>query len=124
MIVALCRFKLREDAPLDEYGTSLKRMKEIVSEIPGFISNKVYVAEDGERVTIYEFESEKALDAWHGHPEHIEIQKRSREAFYDSYYVAIMDSTVVRAYDWTRAENSEPDTAPWWYPPLKSESLR
>ncbi len=99
-------------------------MEEIVSGIPGYISRKAYVAEDGERVAIYEFESEDALNTWHSHPEHIETQKRAREAFYESYYIAILDSSVIRAYDWTRAGSSETQSAPWWYSPLKALSDR
>ena len=121
MILALSRVKLREDAPLAEYAETMKRMEEIVSGIPGFIARKVYWAEDGERVGVYEFESEEALNTWHDHPEHVQTQERAREAFYESYYIAILDAKVIRTYDWTRAGSSDTESAPWWYTPLKSE---
>ena len=117
MIIALSRTQLRDDAPLSEYAETSKRMREIVSAIPGYISHKTYSAEDGERVTIYKFESEEALSTWHNHPEHVKTQKRAREALYQSYY--ILQSNVIEEYSWLQEDGSEPDSAPWWFTPLR-----
>ena len=38
--------------------------------MPGYISHKGYFADDGERVTIVEFEHEEGLRAWRTNPEH------------------------------------------------------
>ena len=46
--------------------------------IPGYISHKGFWAEDGERVTIVEFEHEEGQRAWRTHPEHIEAQRQGR----------------------------------------------
>jgi len=46
------------------------------------------------------FESEEALEAWRNHPEHVEIQRRGREEFYDYYWVQVCKS--VREYEWRR----------------------
>ena len=113
MIIALSRTQLRDDAPLSEYAETAQKMKETVSSMPGYVSHKTLFAEDGERVTIYKFESEEDLDSWHKHAEHVETQKRGREAFYQSYY--ILHSKVVEQYKWLREDASEPDPAPWWF---------
>ena len=50
-------------------------MQQIARTIPGYISHKGFWAEDGERVTIVEFEHEEGQRAWRMHPEHLEAQK-------------------------------------------------
>lgn len=85
MIMAVFRARLREEAR-DEYGEWAKRMSSIAKTMPGYISHKLFVADDGERVTIVEFESEEALKAWSVHPEHIEAKKMGRSDFYLEYH--------------------------------------
>ena len=53
--------------------------------MPGYISHKGFWAEDGERVTIVEFENEEAQRAWRMHPEHIKAQREGRNRFYAAY---------------------------------------
>jgi heme-degrading monooxygenase HmoA len=64
-------------------------MRALAKEMPGFISHKVFVAEDGERVAIVEFESEEAQRAWRLHPEHVDAQKKGRKDFYVEYRVQV-----------------------------------
>ena len=66
-------------------------MVELVSSMPGYISHKGYFAEDGERCTIVEFESEEAQRAWRMHPEHRDAQRQGREIYYESYSLQICD---------------------------------
>eukprot|EP00439_Symbiodinium_sp_Y106_P089218 s1_g1754.t1 len=47
--------------------------------MPGFISWKGYFADDGERVSVHEWESAEALEAWRTHPEHLRVQELGRE---------------------------------------------
>jgi heme-degrading monooxygenase HmoA len=89
MVVVLFGTKMREDANLDEYRQRSRRMNELVRQIPGFISIKGFVADDGDEVSIARFESEDALDAWRSQPDHVETQHRAREAFYESYWVQV-----------------------------------
>ncbi len=44
MIVAIASFKARDGANEDELGRTFDRMRELVSQIPGFISYESYVA--------------------------------------------------------------------------------
>ena len=57
--------------------------------MPGYISHKGFFADDGERVTIVEFEHEEGLRAWRTNPEHIEAQKLARQKYYTAYHVQV-----------------------------------
>jgi antibiotic biosynthesis monooxygenase (ABM) superfamily enzyme len=59
MIVTIFRSRLAPGVQ-DEYGPIAREMSELVRSIPGHISHKGFVAKDGERATIAEFESERA----------------------------------------------------------------
>ena len=90
MIVTIFRTKLRPESA-DEYYALLIRMKELAASMPGFISHKTFEAEDGERATIVEFESEEAQAAWRNHPEHAEVQRLGRERFYSEYDLKVCE---------------------------------
>jgi heme-degrading monooxygenase HmoA len=88
MIVAVFRSRLNPGVQ-DEYGPMAKHMSELARAMPGYISHKGFTAEDGERVTIVEFESEEALNAWSVHPEHAKAKRRGIESFFSEYRVQI-----------------------------------
>jgi heme-degrading monooxygenase HmoA len=50
------------------------------------ISHKGYTAEDGERCTIVEFESEETQLAWRVQPEHLAAQRAARDLYYYETY--------------------------------------
>ncbi|HEV2457613.1 MAG TPA: antibiotic biosynthesis monooxygenase [Ktedonobacterales bacterium] len=100
MVIVLFGTELRADADLEEYQARSRRMNELVRQIPGFISVKGYTADDGEEVTIARFESEEALDTWRFQPEHVETQRRAREAYYESYWVQVC--ATIRDYAFHR----------------------
>jgi len=74
-------------------------MSELVRAFPGYISHKGFTAEDGERVTIVEFETEEALREWRIHPEHGKAKKRGIESFFSDYKFQIC--SVIRERAWT-----------------------
>jgi heme-degrading monooxygenase HmoA len=78
MLVTLFRSRIKPKAHAD-YMDLAHRMGEIVKRLPGYISHKGFVAEDGERVTLVEFGSAEAQDVWRFHPEHLEAKKRGGE---------------------------------------------
>jgi len=98
MIVTVFRSRLRAGAH-EEYEPMAKHMSELAKAIPGYISHKGFVAQDGERVTIVEFESEEALREWRIHPEHAKAKKRGIVSFFSDYRFQIC--TVVRDRSWT-----------------------
>ena len=87
MVLTVFRNRLRPDAT--DYPDLAARMSEIARAMPGYLSHKTFVAEDGERVTLVEFESEEAQRAWRTHPEHLEAQKRGRREFYVGYRLQV-----------------------------------
>jgi heme-degrading monooxygenase HmoA len=90
MVIAVFRTRVRSE-PQEEYYALADEMEEIARAMPGFISMKGYVAEDGERVSIHEWESAEHLRAWRQHPEHVKAQERGRERFYEEYTLYVCD---------------------------------
>lgn len=99
MVVIVFRSRLAPGHD-QEYGATAKRMIELASAMPGFISIKTFSAEDGERLSLIEFESEESAAAWRNHPEHEQAQKRGREAFYLAYSIQVCRE--IRAYGFER----------------------
>jgi heme-degrading monooxygenase HmoA len=64
-------------------------MSELARTMPGYVSEKNFVAEDGERVTIVEFENEEGLRAWRTNPEHLAAQKLARQKYYTEYHIQV-----------------------------------
>src|SRR6478672_2877337 len=83
----------------DEYGPVAQRMSELAKKVPGYISHKGFVADDGERVTIVEFESEAALRAWQVDREHGKAKRRGIESFFSEYSFQIC--SVIRGRSWS-----------------------
>jgi heme-degrading monooxygenase HmoA len=88
MIVTVFRSRLMPGVQ-DEYLALVERMNEIARTMPGYISHKGFFAEDGERVTIVEFEHEAGLRAWRTNPEHIAAQKLARAKYYAEYHIQV-----------------------------------
>ena len=88
MIVTVFRSRLRRGMR-EEYVALVNRMAEIAATMPGYISHKGFFADDGERVTIVEFEHEEGMRAWRANPEHRAAQKLAREKYYTEYSVQV-----------------------------------
>jgi heme-degrading monooxygenase HmoA len=104
MIVTVFRSRLNPDAQ-EEYGPMAKQMSELAQGISGYISHNGFVADDGERVTIVEFETEEALRAWQIHPEHGKAKRRGIESFFSDYKFQICN--VIRSRSWTARKNDK-----------------
>ena len=90
MIVVVFRSRLSPDSG-EDYETTAVRMEELAVKMPGYISHKEFAAEDGERVTLVEFESDEAIKAWRMHPEHVEAQRKGRAKFYSEYRLTVCE---------------------------------
>ena len=88
MIVTVFRSRL-DSAAQDEYGPMARQMSELAKTIPGYISHKGFFADDGERVTIVEFEHQDGMRAWRTNPEHRAAQKLACERYYTEYSVQV-----------------------------------
>ena len=85
MVVIVFRSRLVPDVDRAAFDELDKRMYSIVSEMPGFVSERSYSSADGERLTVVEFESVETLEAWRRNPEHRAAQIEGRERFYAEY---------------------------------------
>lgn len=97
MIVTVFRSRLMPGLQ-DEYIALVDRMRDIAVTMPGYISHKGFWAEDGERVTIVEFESEEAQRAWRMQPEHVEAQRQGRAKFYEEYDIKVCELKHANAF--------------------------
>ena len=88
MLITVFRSRLRPGVR-DEYVALVDQMEKLARTMPGYISHKGFFADDGERVTIVEFEHEEGLHAWRTNPEHIEAQKLARQKYYTEYHVQV-----------------------------------
>jgi len=101
MIVTVFRSRLNPDAQ-DEYIRWASWMSTLAADVPGYVSHKGFVAEDGERVTIVEFESEEGMRAWATHPEHADAKKKGRSVFFTEYRVQVCNVVRDTADHWSR----------------------
>jgi heme-degrading monooxygenase HmoA len=104
MIVTVFRSRLLPDVQ-DTYGPLAQRMSELAVTMPGYVAHKGFVAEDGERVTLVEFESEETTRAWRMHPEHREAQKLGRGSLYAEYSLQVC--AVLRERRFKREASAE-----------------
>jgi len=87
-VVTVFRSRVRPEA-MDEYAPLAARMSELARTMPGYLAHKGFVAEDGERVTIVEFDSEESHSAWARHAEHMQAKKKGRASFYAEYKIQV-----------------------------------
>lgn len=67
--------------------------------MPGFRSFKSFTADDGERVTIVEFETMEDQKAWARHLGHVEAQQTGRDRYYAEYTISVTEE--IRRTSWT-----------------------
>ena len=90
MVVGIFRARVRAENA-KEYYELADQMGEVARSMPGFISWKGYFADDGERVSIHEWQTAADLEAWRTHPAHLKVQDLGREKFYDEYTLYVLD---------------------------------
>ncbi len=88
MLLTVFRSRLREEAR-SEYYELASEIAKLAQAMPGFRSRKTFVAEDGERVIVVEFDDEQSQRAWSLHPQHLAAKKKGRESFYSEYSVQV-----------------------------------
>ncbi len=82
------------------------RLRPILERMPGFISYKVYVADDGEEVGIIRFDSREHLDAWAADGVHGAAQRIASD-FYESFWVQTTET--YREYRWKKGVHVDGD---------------
>ena len=97
-VMTIFRSRLRDDAT--GYPEHAARISALAREMPGYVEHKVFVAEDGERVTLVRFADRPSHDAWARQPDHRGAQLAGTTTYYEKYSIAV--GTVDRASTWTR----------------------
>jgi heme-degrading monooxygenase HmoA len=88
VIITLFRSRLRPEHR-EEYERWATRIHDLAVKMPGFISIKTFTADDGERVSIVEFESKETLRAWREQADHRQAQELGRQKFYSEYRIQV-----------------------------------
>jgi heme-degrading monooxygenase HmoA len=93
MVITVFRSRLRAESQA-AYMALAPKMSELAKSMPGYVSHKAFAAEDGERVTIVEFEDEESQRTWSLNGQHVEAKKLGRQSFYSEYSIQVCN--VVR----------------------------
>ena len=91
-VVTVFRSRLRPEAA-DEYADDAATIAELARSMPGYVEHKIFVAEDGERVTVVTFADPESHRAWREHPEHRAAQRRGIDRYYSSYSIQVGQTT-------------------------------
>jgi heme-degrading monooxygenase HmoA len=93
-------FRNRKRSGMDSasYARDSERMVELASQQRGFIAYRRYTSDDGESLSIAEWETGEDARAWGRHPEHVAAQNRGRDDYYESYTVCSCDDPRVRHF--------------------------
>lgn len=98
MYMNVFRSRKRADIDAAAYHADAARMVELARAQPGFIAYKTFTAEDGETVTISEWETIEDARAWQRNAEHAAVQQRGRAEYYESYTVYSCDQPDARRF--------------------------
>jgi heme-degrading monooxygenase HmoA len=91
MVVIAFRNRLAPDIDAREYEQRVAKLFEIVAAMPGFRSMRDYASEDGERLSLIEFDSHESLASWREQAEHRIAQELGRQRYYTEYHLQICD---------------------------------
>jgi heme-degrading monooxygenase HmoA len=89
----------------DEFNALADELMPIAESMPGFRSYKVFLAEDGERCSLIEFETPEQLQAWRRQLDHARAQQVGRERYYESYTLQVAEPS--RESRFTREDGAE-----------------
>jgi heme-degrading monooxygenase HmoA len=99
MYVNVFRSRKRADIDIDAYAADAERMEALARAQKGFISYRSYKAEDGETLSMSEWETKEDARAWQRHAEHAAVQGRGRSEYYESYTVYSCVDPDVRQFN-------------------------
>ena len=87
-VMTIFRSRKRPEAEA-AYVQTAEQMEAAARAMPGFVDFKVFVAEDGERVSLITFDSPAAQQAWRDDPRHRLAQQQGRDDFYLEYSIQV-----------------------------------
>ena len=71
-----------------------RRLTEVVSHArssQGYVGHKSFTADDGEELTLVEFEGLQDCEAWGAHPVHRRAQQEGRAHYYTEYILQVCE---------------------------------
>jgi heme-degrading monooxygenase HmoA len=89
-MVVVFRSRIRPENAV-EFNALADQLMPMAESMPGFVSYKVFVADDGERCSIIEFETAEELLAWRELAEHRQAQALGRERYYERYSLQVAE---------------------------------
>lgn len=97
----LAIFRSRKRAGFDEaaYAADADRMEALARAHKGFVAFRTYKAEDGETLSMSEWQTQEDARAWAHNLEHVQVQARGRNEFYETYTVYSCNEPTVRQFD-------------------------
>jgi heme-degrading monooxygenase HmoA/ketosteroid isomerase-like protein len=106
--VIVFRSRLR-DGVKDAFDPHAEEIYRRAITMQGFIDSKDYVGDDGERLTIVEWDSAENLAAWRGEANHAAAQQAGRDRYYSEYRIQICSEVRSSSFDagtgaWTKQE--------------------
>ena len=88
MILTIFRSRLNE-TQREDYDEHVRVTAALAENTLGFLGHKMFVAEDGERVTLVEFDSMENQRAWSLSAEHKAAAIAGRRSFYAEYKIQV-----------------------------------
>jgi heme-degrading monooxygenase HmoA len=107
MVITIFRSRLRPEHAND-YSEWAARIHDLAVKMPGFISIKTFQAEDGERVSLVEFESEETMRNWREQADHRQAQDLGRKLFYSEYHIQVCQP--IRDYSFPKKAGAAPSS--------------
>jgi heme-degrading monooxygenase HmoA len=94
-------FRSRKRADMDPaaYAEDAARMEALARSQKGFIAYRSYKAEDGETLSMSEWECEEDARTWARNRDHAIVQGKGRSDYYESYTVYSCDDPRVTRFD-------------------------
>jgi heme-degrading monooxygenase HmoA len=91
MVVVTFRNRMAPGVDEQEYGQRVGKLFELVAAMPGFRGIRSYASEDGERMSVIEFDSHESLAAWRENAEHAIAQELGKQKYYSEYHLQICE---------------------------------
>ena len=83
----------------DIYDIEAERMLLLAQRQPGFLGVESVRGDDGIGITVSYWVNREAISDWRQHVEHLEVQARGRQEFYDWYRVRVAEVVLDRTFD-------------------------
>jgi len=109
MVITLFGNTIVKPGKEDEEARLSSKLDPVLRQMPGFISYKAYVAEDGEELGVVRFDNREHLEAWVHEGVHSAAQKVAHE-YYERFWVQTCET--YREYTWDDAGRADGDLTP------------